>query len=76
MNQSVTIRREGGALAVAIPEDAAEQMHVGDGDKLYLVQTDHGLALVSTAPSSSESDSTGTTTAPSSPPRMRTTSRP
>ncbi len=56
MNQTVTIRREGGALAVAIPEDVAEQMNVGDGDKLYLAQTDHGLALVPTAPASSEAD--------------------
>jgi len=31
-------------------------MNVGDGDKLYLVQTDHGLALVPTAPASSEAD--------------------
>lgn len=56
MNQTVTIRREGGALAVAIPEDVAEQMNVGDGDKLYLVQTDHGLALVPAAQGASEAD--------------------
>jgi putative addiction module antidote len=56
MNQTVTIRREGGALAVAIPEEMARQMNVGDGDQLHLVQTNHGLALVPAATASSEAD--------------------
>lgn len=56
MNQVVTIRRDGGTLAAAIPEDVAEELNVSDGDKLYLVRTDHGLALVPTAPARREDD--------------------
>lgn len=56
MNQAVTIRREGSTLAVAIPQDVAEEMNVAAGDKLYLVRTDHGLALVPTAPARTEGD--------------------
>lgn len=56
MNQRVTLRREGGSLAVAIPDEIAKQMNVDDGDTLFLVETDHGLALAPTASVLDEGD--------------------
>ncbi len=56
MNRTVTLRREGGSLAVDIPEDIARQMKVGDGDRLFLVETDHGLALAPAASALTEED--------------------
>jgi antitoxin component of MazEF toxin-antitoxin module len=56
MNRTVTVRREGDALAVAIPDDMAARMDVHEGDELHLVETDHGLALVPTARLVNEDD--------------------
>lgn len=56
MKPRVTLRREGGSLAVAIPDEIARQMNIDDGDSLFLVETDHGLALAPTATVLDEND--------------------
>jgi putative addiction module antidote len=56
MTPRVTVRREGGSLAVAIPDEIARRMNLEDGDSLFLVETDHGLALASTSSVLDEDD--------------------
>jgi antitoxin component of MazEF toxin-antitoxin module len=56
MDRTVTLRREGGSLAIPLPDDIAELMNVDEGDKLYLVRTDRGFALVPDAPGLTEDD--------------------
>lgn len=56
MDGMVTLRREGGSLALPIPEEMAELMNVEEGARFYLVRTDRGLALVPDAPDLDEAD--------------------
>lgn len=56
MTPRVTVRREGASLAVAIPDEIARRMNLDDGDSLFLVETDHGLALASTSSVLDEGD--------------------
>lgn len=55
MNTAVTLRREGEDLAMTISSEIAELLHVGEGDKLYVVRTESGYALAPTSASSGHS---------------------
>ena len=45
MTTALKVRRIGNSLGVILPKEAAEQLHVSDGDTLHLVPGPHGLLL-------------------------------
>ena len=56
MKMEITLRREGDGLSTTLPTEIAELLEVGEGDKLYVVRTEHGYALAPTDSAASEED--------------------
>ena len=50
MYKETTIRQIGNSLGVTIPKSLLERYHLGNGDKVYLVETEDGLKLVANDP--------------------------
>ena len=44
------IKKTNGSLSVSIPHKILEQMNVGDGDSIYVVQTPDGIHLTTEDP--------------------------
>ncbi len=45
MVKQITVRRVGGSVAATLPKDVAERLHIGHGDKIFLVETEQGVLL-------------------------------
>jgi putative addiction module antidote len=51
MAREIILREVDGALTATLPQDMADRLHVGPGDKLYVVETDGGILLTLHDPS-------------------------
>ncbi len=45
MYKEVTIRRIGNSLGMTIPKKMLERHRLSQGDKVYIVETEHGLLI-------------------------------
>lgn len=45
MIKTLTARRVGGSIAATLPKDMVERLHVEPGDRLFAVETEHGILL-------------------------------
>jgi antitoxin MazE len=45
MVKMVTVRQTGTSVSATIPKDMADRMHIGAGDPLFAVETEHGVLL-------------------------------
>ena len=45
MTREVTLRQAGGSVSATLPKDMATRLHLEAGDRLFAVETDHGILL-------------------------------
>jgi len=45
MVKEIRLRQAGGSVAATLPKDMAEHLHLGPGDRLLALETDHGILL-------------------------------
>lgn len=45
MHKEATIRRIGNSLGTTIPKKMLDRHHLSQGDKVYIVETPHGLLI-------------------------------
>jgi antitoxin MazE len=45
MVREITLRQAGGSVTATLPKDIADRMHVGPGDRLFVIETDRGVLL-------------------------------
>jgi putative addiction module antidote len=43
MIKSVTVRQTGTSVSATIPKEMAERLHIGQGDRLFAVETSEGV---------------------------------
>ena len=43
--KTVTVRQTGPSVSATIPRDMADRMHLKAGDRLHVVETEHGVLL-------------------------------
>lgn len=45
MVRTVTVRQTGTSVSAVIPKDIAERLHIAQGDKLFVIETEDGVLL-------------------------------
>jgi hypothetical protein len=45
MVREIILRQAGGSVTATLPEDMADRLHVGAGDKVYAIETERGVLL-------------------------------
>lgn len=45
MVREITLRQAGGSVTATLPKDIAERLHLGPGDKMYVIETEDGVLL-------------------------------
>jgi len=50
MVKEITLRQVGSSVAVTLPKDMMDRLHVGPGDKMFAVETENGVLLTPYAP--------------------------
>jgi putative addiction module antidote len=45
MTRELKLRRAGGSVAVTLPKDMADRLHLGAGDRVLAVETEQGILL-------------------------------
>lgn len=45
MVREITLRRAGGSVTATLPKDIAERLHLGPGDRMYIIETEDGVLL-------------------------------
>lgn len=45
MSEKTKVRRIGGSLGIIIPKNVADSMAIEEGDDLFIVSTDEGIAV-------------------------------
>lgn len=45
MIKEITMRQAGGSVTATLPKDMIDRLHVGPGDKMYAIETEHGVLL-------------------------------
>jgi putative addiction module antidote len=50
MIAEITIHREGDALTTRLPKEMTDRLSLGDGDRIYAVETEHGILLTTVDP--------------------------
>jgi putative addiction module antidote len=45
MVREIILRQAGGSVTATLPKDMADRLHVGAGDKVYAIETEHGVLL-------------------------------
>ena len=45
MVKEIPLRRSGGSITTVLPKDMMDRLHVGLGDRLFVVETDQGVLL-------------------------------
>lgn len=45
MVKEITMRQAGGSVTATLPKDMIDRLHIGPGDKMYAVETEHGVLL-------------------------------
>lgn len=45
MTREITLRQVGGSIGATLPKDMAERLHLAPGDKVFAVETEHGILL-------------------------------
>jgi putative addiction module antidote len=55
MTRELKLRRAGGSVAVTLPKDMADRLHLGAGDRVLAVETEQGILLTPYDPAVEES---------------------
>lgn len=50
MVKEITLRQAGGSVAVTLPRDMMDRLHMQPGDKMFAVETENGVLLTPYAP--------------------------
>ncbi len=50
MVKEITLRQAGSSVAVTLPKDMMDRLHVGPGDKMFAIETENGVLLTPYAP--------------------------
>jgi putative addiction module antidote len=45
MIKEITLRRVGGSVSATLPKDMMDRLHLGPGDRMFAVETEHGVLL-------------------------------
>jgi antitoxin MazE len=45
MVKTVTVRRTGTSVSATIPKDMADRLRIAEGDRLFAIETEHGVLL-------------------------------
>jgi antitoxin MazE len=45
MVREITLRQAGGSVTATLPKDMAERLHLGPGDRMYVIETEDGVLL-------------------------------
>lgn len=45
MVREITLRQAGGSVTATLPKDIAERLHLGPGDRMYVIETEDGVLL-------------------------------
>lgn len=45
MVKRIKLRQVGGSVGATLPKDMADRLHVGPGDEVFAVETEHGILL-------------------------------
>ena len=45
MTREITLRQVGGSIGATLPKDMAERLNLAPGDKVFAVETEHGILL-------------------------------
>jgi len=45
MTREITLRQVGGSIGATLPKDMADRLHLGVGDRVFAVETEHGILL-------------------------------
>lgn len=45
MVKEITLRQAGGSVTATLPKDMMDRLHVGPGDKVFVIETERGVLL-------------------------------
>lgn len=45
MIREITLRQAGGSVTATLPKDMADRLQVGPGDRMFAIETEHGVLL-------------------------------
>ena len=45
MAREITLRQAGVSVTAPLPKEIAERLHLGPGDRMYVIETDEGVLL-------------------------------
>jgi antitoxin MazE len=45
MVKQITLRQAGGSVTATLPKEIVERLQVGAGDRMYAIETEHGVLL-------------------------------
>ncbi|HKH49079.1 MAG TPA: AbrB/MazE/SpoVT family DNA-binding domain-containing protein [Thermoanaerobaculia bacterium] len=45
MVKEITLRQAGGSVTATLPKEMVERLQVGPGDRVFAIETEHGLLL-------------------------------
>jgi putative addiction module antidote len=45
MVKQITLRQAGGSVTATLPREMVERLQVGAGDRVYAIETEHGVLL-------------------------------
>jgi antitoxin MazE len=51
MVKEITLRQVGGSMSATLPKDMMDRLHVGPGDRMFVIETDRGVLLTPYDPS-------------------------
>lgn len=54
MVRELKLRQAGGSVSATLPKDMADRLHVSAGDRIFAVETEHGILLTPYDPSIEE----------------------
>lgn len=45
MKLEITLRKMGGSIGATLPKEFVDRLHLADGDRVHLIETEEGLLL-------------------------------
>ncbi|MDR0788161.1 MAG: AbrB/MazE/SpoVT family DNA-binding domain-containing protein [Gemmatimonadota bacterium] len=45
MVKEITLRQAGGSVTATLPKDITDRLHVGPGDRMFVIETEQGVLL-------------------------------
>ena len=52
MVKEITLRREGESVVATLPREVTDRLRFGPGDRVFAIETEHGVLITRTDPSS------------------------